>query len=362
MKKLLLIICMLLSLVFLSSCSNKEAVRPSQEAVKPTEEVKTTPPETKAEPLTIKDYYSYKENTKYVYEGQGNEYASYNVSIDYKSENSVQIRSNNGGTEMVKVLENKDGELRILQSRAECYYRENLTQQVPSKNVEILLKEPLALGTNWTLEDGRKRSISKLEVAITTPMGIYKTLEVTTESKESKTQDYYAPNIGLVKSVFTSNGSEVSSTLIKLETNVPLIQTVKFYYPNANVDKLYFINKQLSFKTNDITKLIFEHAFKDLPKDNLGRVLGTNVKIRSLYLNKDNRAYIDFSKELLSEMNAGSGYESLILQSITNTVGTYYGVNKVYITIENKPYSSGHIEMKKGEFFTVNLTNSVELK
>ena len=73
-------------------------------------------------------------------------------------------------------------------------------------------------------------------------------------------------------------------------------------------------------------------------------------------------AYIDFSKVLLSEMNTGSGYESLILQSITNTVGTYYGVNKVYITIENKPYSSGHIEMKKGQFFTVNLTNSVELK
>jgi len=61
-------------------------------------------------------------------------------------------------------------------------------------------------------------------------------------------------------------------------------------------------------------------------------------------------------------MNAGSSYESLILQSITNTIGTYYGVDKVYITVEDKPYVSGHIEMKKGEFFTVNLTNSVELK
>ena len=99
-----------------------------------------------------------------------------------------------------------------------------------------------------------------------------------------------------------------------------------------------------------------------MPKDDLGKVLGTNVKIRSLYLNKDNRVYIDFSKELLSEMNAGSGYESLILQSITNTIGTYYGVDKVYITVENSPYVSGHIVMKKGEFFTVNLTNSVELK
>ena len=122
------------------------------------------------------------------------------------------------------------------------------------------------------------------------------------------------------------------------------------------------MNKQLSFKTNDLTRIVFENAFKDLPKGDLAKVLGPNVKIKSLYLNKDNRVYIDFTKELLSEMNAGSGYESLILQSITNTIGTYYGVDKVYITIEDNPYVSGHIVMKKGEFFAVNLTNSVELK
>ena len=354
MKKLLLIISLLLSLVLLSSCANKDAVKPSGDN-------KLTPPVTKVELFTIKDYYAYKENTKYVYEGQGNEYASYTVFIDYKSGNRIQLRSNNGGTENVKVLENNDGELRILQSRGECYYRENFTQ-VPSSNGEILLKEPLVVGTSWTLADSRKRSITNLGVDITTPLGNYKTLEVTTEGKDGKTLDYYAPNIGLVKSVFTSNGQEVSSTLSKLETNVPFIQSVRFYYPNENVDKLSFVNKQLSFKTNDITKIIFENVFKDLPNGNSAKVLGPNVKIKSLYLNKDNRAYIDFSKEFLSEMNAGSGYESLILQSITNTIGTYYGVDKVYITVEGNPYVSGHIVMKKGEFFTVNLTNSVELK
>ena len=354
MKKVILIISLLFSLVLLSSCSNKDPVKPG-------EDNKPTPPEPKTELLTIKNYYSYKENTKYVYEGEGNEYASYTVFIDYKSGNRVQLRSNNGGTEMVKVLDNNNGELRVLLSRGECYYRENLTQ-VDSSPVEILLKEPLEIGTNWTLSDGRKRSISNLKVDVTTPMGTYQTLEVKTEGKDDMILDYYAPDIGLVKSVFTSNGTEVTSTLRELKTNVPFTQTVSFYYPNANVDKLVFVNKQLSFKTNDITKIIFENAFKDLPQGNIAKVLGPNVKIKSLYLNKDNRAYIDFSKELLSEMNAGSGYESLILQSITNTIGTYYGVNMVYLTIEGSPYVSGHIEMKKGEFFTVNLANSVELK
>lgn len=354
MKKILLIISLLVSLVLVSSCGTKDGVKPGGDNT-------PTPPDTKPAVLTIKDYFAPKENTKYVYEGQGNEYASYIVFMDYKVGNRIQQRSNNGGTEMVKVLENKDGELRILLSRGECYYRENLTQ-APSINGEILLKEPLAIGTSWTLADSRIRSITNLQVEVTTPLGTYKTLEVTTVGKDDKILDYYAPNIGLVKSVFTSNGAEVSSTLTKLETNVPFIQTVRFYFPNTNGDKLYYVNKELSFKTNDITKIIFENAFKDLPKGDVAKVLGPNVKIKSLYLNQDNRVYIDFTQEFLSEMNAGSSYESLILQSITNTIGTYYGVDKVSITIEGNPYVSGHIGMKKGEFFTVKLTDSVELK
>jgi spore germination protein GerM len=350
MKKVFFVISVLFALLILTSCTNKNDIKPS---------TKDSKSEETRQPLAIQDYYSYKENTNYVYEGKGNEYASYNVIVDYIAGNRVQIRSNNGGTEMVRVLENKDGELTLLLSRKECYYRENLTQN-PSSNGEILLKEPLTKGTSWTLKDQRKRYISNLEVEVNPPSGNYKALEVTTEGKEDKTIDYYAPNIGLVKSVFKSNESEVSSTLSKLEQNSPLTQTVKFFFPNVKEDKIYFINKQLSFKTNDITKMIIEKAYKELPKGDLAKVLGPNVKIKSLYLNKDNIIYVDFTKELVSEMNAGSGYESMILQSITNTLGSYYGVDKVYLTIEGNPYTSGHYEMKKGEFFSVSLKDTIE--
>jgi len=361
MKKILLIISLLFLFVMLNGCMNNNVIKPSEQnsitknnTSLNTEENITTPQENKLV-LTIKDYCSFKENTKYVYEGKGNEYATYSVSIDYITGNRVQLRSNNGGSETVKVLENKDGELTMLLSRGECYYREDLTKS-PSNNAEIILKEPLTKGTTWTLADNRKRYISNVEVEVITPIGNYKTLEVTTEGKEDKTLDYYAPNIGLVKTVFIAKElDEVSSTLSNIENNVSLIQTVKFYYPNVNEDKLYLVDMKLSFNTNDITKIVFEKAFKDLPKGNLGRVLGPNVKINSLYLNKDKMVYVDFTKELVSEMNAGSGFESMILQSITNTLGAYYGVDKVYITIEGSPYSSGHFIMKKGEFFKVNL-------
>lgn len=352
LKKIYFVISLLLALILLNGCATKNDNR------QPIEDSK--PPEIK-QPLTIQDYYTFKENSNYVYKGDGNEYASYNVSVDYIEGKRVQIRLNNGGTETVRVLENKDGELTQLLSKGESYFRENLTQS-PSNNHEILLKEPLMTGTSWALSDDRKRSITGVEVEVNTPLNTYKTLEVTTEGKDSKSQDYYAPTIGLVKSVFISDGFVVSSSLSKFENNVPFVQTVKFFYPNVNENKLFFINKKLSFKTNDLTKIVFEKAYKDLPiEDDISKVLGPNVKIKSLYLNKDNMVYIDFTKELVSEMNAGAGYESMILQSITNTFGNYYGVDKVYITIEGSPYASGHYLMKKGEFFTVDFKNSVEL-
>ena len=59
-------------------------------------------------------------------------------------------------------------------------------------------------------------------------------------------------------------------------------------------------------------------------------------------------------------MNAGAGYELLILQSITNTLGDYYGVKEVNITIDGKLYESGHILMKKGETFKVNYDKVVQ--
>jgi spore germination protein GerM len=389
MKKMLRSMLIILSLMFLSGCQilndplvpnlnpNSSSESTSDGTVKEegsipkdknedstedkTEGEKETDNEENTSPYSIKDYYPFKENVIYSYEGKGNEYAEFTTWVDYIKEDRIQIRTNNGGTEVCKVIENKDGELKVLLSREECYYREDFTGRAEGDG-EILLKEPLAKGTSWTLPDGRKRYISNTEVKVTTPSGSYEALEVTTEDKESTVMDYYALNIGLVKTLFKSEGMEVSSSLSKVQKDSPLIQTVKFYYPNINDEKLYYTSKNLSFKTNDITKIAFEKEFKQSPSKELGKLLGPNVKIMSMYLNKDNAVYVDFTKELVTEMNAGSGYEEMILQCITNTIGEYYGVNKVYITVETKPYTSGHIAMEKWEAFTVKTEGAVKLK
>lgn len=372
MKKILTASLIISSVLLFTGCDKIESfiknnsINPTkqEETKDSTQKPEQTSSETKqsneTSPYTIKDYYPFMENIVYEYEGTGNEYASYKVWIDFIKGDKIQRRTNNGGTELVSVLQNKAGELKVVFSKEEAYYREDFTSKQSNKD-EILLKEPLVKGTSWTLPDGRKRYISNVDVSMKTPLGDFKALEVTTEDKDSKIIDYYGLNAGLIESVYQSSGMDVKSTLTKLSRNTPLTQTVRFYYPNGNENKLYYTDKKLSFKTNDLTKMIFEKQFKEAPNKTLGKLIGPNVKIKVLYLNKDT-VYVDFSKELITEMNAGSDYEGLILQAITNTLGKYYGVDRVYITVEDKPYTSGHIEMKKGETFKVATDKAVKLK
>lgn len=310
---------------------------------------------------TIKDFYLMRKNTRYIYEGVGNEFASYDVYNDYISGEKVQQRINNPGTTMANVLELKSGKLTKIYSRGEAYYRENLLK-VTGAEKEVILKEPLKKGTTWTLKDGRARTITNTAVDVTTPTGNYKAVEVTTVGTNDKTIDYYAKNVGLVKSVFVSGETEISSTLTKIEENVPLIQNINFFYPNINDGKLYYKRKAISFYTNEITRKVLAKAYKEQINNQLGVVFSKNTEINSLYLNQDGSVYIDLNQAFINEMTAGAAYEQMILQSVVNTVGQYYQAEKVYLTIDNKPYESGHIKMKKGEYFKVQIQDSIEVQ
>ncbi len=317
---------------------------------------------TETEAYVLADYYPFLDNVMYTYQGEGNEYASFNMSADVFDETRTQTRTNNGGTEKVDVIEVNNGQITRIFSRDECYYRENFLSK-ESETTDVLLMEPLVKGTEWTASDGSRRYISGIDVEVVTPAGTFNTIEVITERAGDKNRDYYAPRIGLVKTVWESQeGYAVSSTLSRITKNQPLVQRIRFFYPNGNVDGLYYIDRDVTYHTNDITMTVLQNAFKDLPEGNIARVLTENAKINNLYLNGDGILYVDFSKELVSEMNAGAGYESLILASITNTLGSYYGVEKVSITVEGSPYSSGHIEMDKGDAFIVAVEDALPLQ
>ena len=58
----------------------------------------------------------------------------------------------------------------------------------------------------------------------------------------------------------------------------------------------------------------------------------------------------------------GSALETEILKSIVNTMGKFYDVENVFISIDGKPYESGHYSLKEKESFKVDTEGIEEIK
>lgn len=313
MKKIIALILIILMLI--TACENN---------------TNTPPDNNNQDEYSVKDYFPVTENTKYSYLGEGNEFASYTMYIDYINGNRFQTRTNNGGTETIRVYEFMDDRLVELYSRSETYFREDFTKR-EFKDGDVILKLPYT---------GELKQI-------VTQHGNFDAIEVTTENNNSTSINYYAKDVGLVKSVFKNGNSEVSSTLSDIEQNTPLIQSITLYYPDLDGVNLNSVDVQISFNTNDSAKEVIEKTVRDL---SLYELFSTNTKINELYFDEnDESVHIDLSKDFIEEMNVGAGYESLILQSIANTLGSYYGVENIYLTIDSDLYESGHISLEENE-------------
>jgi hypothetical protein len=59
---------------------------------------------------------------------------------------------------------------------------------------------------------------------------------------------------------------------------------------------------------------------------------------------------IDFSKAFITDMNAGSSKEGMLLDCVADTLGGYYQTDKVQITIDGGPYESGHFLFNTGDY------------
>jgi hypothetical protein len=229
---------------------------------------------------------------------------------------------------------------------------------------EIMIKEPIQVGTSWKLDDGSIRSITSIEKPISTPFGNYNTLEITTQRPDSKNIDYYSKNLGLIKTVFSNNESNnlVTSELEKYDSNVPLKQSVNFYFPDFDNNQVVYQPRTVEFFTNENINSKLQKELNLPPsKQNLIKTLSDNSKILDIKLSSNNDIItVNFSKELTQEMNAGSSLEWLILKCLTNTFGDYYSKEKVIINIEGNPYSSGHLLKAKGEYFEIDKDRTVK--
>ncbi|GAB6085178.1 GerMN domain-containing protein [Alkaliphilus crotonatoxidans] len=338
MKKLLLV---LSTILLLTACTKEPA--PNNPVEEPTE-------------YTVEDYFPFIENTRLVYEGEGNEYAAKEVYFDFIEGSRAQLRISNPGTTVAQVYEVRNGEVRLLSSQEEMYIFHNMIEDLSANtsSAEVVLKEPLVKGTSWTLTDGRVREITGEQVPVKTPHGDYEALEVTTiVDEEVKTVDYYAVDRGLIKTVYTSGDIEIVTALAQLEENAAVNKQIRFYYPDFHNETIVYVEEMVEFQTNDDIKRIFQERLKEGPGEEIRHVIDKNVEIKEvLYQPKEESVLVDFNSNLITEMNAGAFLEGQILKSLANSFGDYFNVPKVFLRIEGETYGSGHFFLEEDEYLT----------
>lgn len=160
------------------------------------------------------NYYPLAAGNYWIYEGDGNEYASFTRKVEYASGDLTQLSDNNGGTVVTTVLSRDDNGITRIYFEPESYSPGNLLETGFSSNDNtLLLKYPLEPGTAWASGDCQKL-VETNGIEIRTPAGVFDDcVKIKLTWPQSDGYEYYKAGIGMIKQEFLIEGGTISSTL-----------------------------------------------------------------------------------------------------------------------------------------------------
>lgn len=348
-KKITLVCVLFLSMILMIACSSKEDL--SSEVV------------THLKDVEISEYFPFHPDTILTYEGKGSEYADQVVFFDYQEDSKIQRRVQTTGTTMGQVIQVEDEKIVISNEQEEFYSFFPLLRETPNSS-EVLLMKPLSVGTEWKLDDGRKRSITKVQAQISVPYGDFEAIEVTTELEDAVHRSYYVKGIGFVKGILESeNGVEpITTVLVSMEENASWETNLRVYFPEWEEQQSVYKDFTVSLATNESIEAVLTKYLQQQPDMNTAAaVLQENIVIQNIERKpEEHLVKVDFNSELI-EVGMGSDFESQMLQCIVNTVGEYYGVNRVLITVEGGPYETGHYYLGPDDYLVPDTANAKKI-
>ena len=365
--------------IIFTACNEAENNPAPIETGIPTISVDTTGKDTSVQG-TIDEYFPFAQGGYYVYDRTDalGTSSTYNI---YVEGNKMQRISIAGSYRVTEIFEYTDGELRInyASDAASCF--ENLVDIKGSYPMTIL-KEPLTLGNTWETYSGPTIkgvakgmcAITDVGVEIETPQGKVSAIEVSTELENGYTNvEYYAKGIGLVKNGYFIKGFETTNTnqgvvnVTKAEDmNTDMVLNsyesghsyefiIKLHHPNENVDELESKEFTYIFDENTSKEKIFEELLKNSDGKENEKIISPNTTVNSIAIERAlsqnietgkstevATVKVDLSKNFSDDMNAGSGYEMLLLQSLENTFKEFFKAAEFVLTVDGEPYVSKH--------------------
>ncbi|MFV0502415.1 MAG: GerMN domain-containing protein [Lachnospirales bacterium] len=307
------------------------------------------PTEITSEENSVKDYFMFKENSLYVYTSEDSPLYNQEMFMVYSDETSlewkIKVDSMTQEFSNLAVLNVDAYDLSFSDNMKN--YREPLSNR-ESNAFNTIISGPIEVGTAWQVNNWSTAEIISVDEEVTVPFGTFKALKIVTNQTDgSYKEEYYAKDIGLIKTVYSTTGKEeMSSSLSEIRENTPMELDFRRFDYNAATDEIATSVNKLAISYNPDYYGELEKLMKVVPDDNFVPLLSENTKINSIKVADDfSLATIDLSKDFLEEVNLGSAIEDRVLTSIAYTIGVFYSADSVLITIDGETYESGHIRL-----------------
>ena len=301
---------------------------------------------------SINNYYPIESNMLYSYQNSYGDDFSYTTYNTYVEENKVQHKVTTSSSDYIEVAEISNGELVLTYADPSAYYYENNLSAEPNLGY-VLLEAPLEEGNTWEYKDGVTSEITDMDAQVSTPAGDFIAMEVTTDFGAGSIEKvYYAEGVGIVQILEEQPELQYTVQLQSYETEATDQATINFYMYDEVEGKTVVEPRTIPIQTNMDYTAMFEAEMKKHTGNQMP-LLTENTTINEIKVDRENSTvYVDLSKEFVEERQLDVETELILLQNIANTVGNFYVVDYVNITIDGEDYKSENLD-RQGELFEV---------
>ncbi|MEX2355890.1 MAG: hypothetical protein WD535_02545 [Thermaerobacterales bacterium] len=190
------------------------------------EESETGAPETETAPTPqVRDYFPVAEGNRWIFAGEGSEYAFFMREIWFVDGERVQMIEDNPGTQTVFVLRVTGEQVVQVFAQEEYYERDNLLNEGFGEEsdddpdqVVVLLQAPLHEGAHWGHGSWEHR-VTGVDLSMIMVAGVFTEVIRVSSAREGSLNlihRYYAPGVGLIKVEFMDDDGETVLILSEL--------------------------------------------------------------------------------------------------------------------------------------------------
>lgn len=326
------------------------AEEPEQTAVADTSQWSRLPDETV---LELTDYLPYQANQMKQFKSSETNFTTY---VDYYDAalQMMQVREMIQGKTHIHVYRWDQNQIQLVleEDNVQAFDNYLQTAQNQTENVVTLLSGPLTVGTTWQYDAEHQSELIALYEEATIEEATYKNVvEVKTAFEGYQLHQYYAAGDGLVMTRQIPNeGETATESFAQVSQNhhkVMMVVSKEIASPQVEGDVLLATESvEFSWQTNDTLAKAFQRLF-------IEQGWMTDQMVINQMNVEGGTATVDFSAGIVAAINAHPATEVGVIPAIVATIGNFYGVEQVMLTVNGNGLSPDTLPYPPNGIYTM---------